>query len=131
VVADYEVIQAIDGRRIFSDEQVARIVDAAVRSETWKQRTIPDVDTRALSIQFHAIVARGTHGAIPAPQKRVGSVDVRLQPITPAPAERTSKRILPIGLRFVLALTAVAVGIPVAGIVMLTLISTVGFLLSR
>ncbi len=67
VVADWELLGALQGRPIFSAEQVDRIVNAAVRPETWHSGPPRAVDTRALSIQFNGIVARAMHGAIPAP----------------------------------------------------------------
>lgn len=80
VVADWELVETIRGRQIFSHEQVARIVDAAVKPETWHANPGPDVDTRALSIQFNAIVARGHQGAVAAPVTSAPPMQTQSQP---------------------------------------------------
>ncbi|WP_210481529.1 nuclease-related domain-containing protein [Naasia sp. SYSU D00948] len=67
VVADWELLGSLEGRPVFSQEQVDRIVAAAVRPETWHASGASDIDTRTLAIQFDAIVARELHGAVPAP----------------------------------------------------------------
>ena len=50
-------------RRVFSDEQVARIVEAAVRPETWTRTPLPPVDGPLLRLQFEALRARIEAGA--------------------------------------------------------------------
>ncbi|MFB7891255.1 nuclease-related domain-containing protein [Microbacterium sp. NPDC056044] len=50
-------------RRVFSDEQVARIVEAAVRPETWTPLPVPAADGDQLRLRFEALRARVEAGA--------------------------------------------------------------------
>lgn len=109
VVADWELLAALQGRAIFSGEQAARIIAAAVRPGTWHENPTPVDDGRAVAIQFNAIIARALQGAPPAPdpvaapsvvlapnsrtagQRQPTASPARSSP-SPAPRRRTRKR---------------------------------------
>lgn len=58
VVADWELLESLQLRREFSDDQIARIVAAAVEPCTWHASLPTETDTRALAIRFNALLAR-------------------------------------------------------------------------
>lgn len=86
VVADWELLDVLRGRPVFSDEQTERIVAAAIRPDTWHQHPAAPVDTRMLVIQFNAIMARGHQGAVAPP-----AVASLAPEYDPAPATRARK----------------------------------------
>ncbi|WP_242616348.1 nuclease-related domain-containing protein [Microterricola gilva] len=55
VERDSELLGALQSRRIYSDEQVQRIVDAAVRPRTWSLLPVSTVDPRDLQSHFEAL----------------------------------------------------------------------------
>jgi hypothetical protein len=57
VVADHNLPAKLQTRPVFSEEQVARIVSAAVRPETWHKRPLPAVDGQAMAREFDALHA--------------------------------------------------------------------------
>ncbi len=63
VVADWELLGVLSGTRRLSRVQVERIVAAAVRSTTWSPSPTPFIDSRRLTDEFNAIMARAHHGA--------------------------------------------------------------------
>jgi len=67
VVADWELLDVLDTHRVFSDEQLHRIVSVATRAQTWHESPAPEVDPRLLAIHFNAIMARELQGSRPAP----------------------------------------------------------------
>jgi hypothetical protein len=52
VVRDRDLLAALRSRRIYSDEQVKRIADAAVRPDTWSPLPLPADDTVAMLASF-------------------------------------------------------------------------------
>lgn len=68
VLSDDQLIPALLGPPVLNEAQVAQIVAAAVRPETWHRAPAPEVDTRALSISFNAIVAQEMQGAVAEPE---------------------------------------------------------------
>ena len=67
VVADWELLDGLRTRRVFSDEQINRIVSVATRPQTWHENPAPEIDARVLAIHFNAIMARALQGSLPAP----------------------------------------------------------------
>lgn len=57
VVRDRDLLAALQSRRIYSDEQVRRIAEAAVRPETWSSVPLPSVDAQALLAEFDELEA--------------------------------------------------------------------------
>ena len=84
VVADWELLDSLRGRPVFSDQQVEKIVMAAIRPGTWHQHPAAPVDARTLGIQFNAIMARGHQGAVPAPASAVPTPTLRSGAVKPA-----------------------------------------------
>ncbi len=59
VLADWELLAELQlSPREFSDEQVERIVAAAIQPKTWRDEPLPEVDTENLALRFNAMVAR-------------------------------------------------------------------------
>jgi len=83
VVADWELLDVLNTRRVFSDEQLHRIVTVATRAQTWHESPAPEVDSRLLAIHFNAIMARELQGSRPAP--------VNAHTPTPAAPRRSHK----------------------------------------
>jgi hypothetical protein len=54
-VRDRDLLAALKSRRIYSDEQVQRIADAAVRPETWSKLPLPVVDPAAVLAEFEEL----------------------------------------------------------------------------
>lgn len=67
VVADWELLTLFTGARIFSPDQVQRIVRAALAPETWHSAPRQPLDPRVTTTQFNAIMARALQGAFPEP----------------------------------------------------------------
>ena len=106
VVADWELLELIRGQRIFSDEQVQRIVAAAVRPETWHRNPVDETDGRDIAIQFNAIMARALQGAGPAPSASAARRPTSLSPSRSYPTRspitsRSRKRSQSLGSAFV------------------------------
>ncbi|KQW06241.1 hypothetical protein ASC66_06845 [Leifsonia sp. Root4] len=55
VVRDSELLGALQSRRIYSDEQVRRIADAAVQARTWSLLPVSAVDPDELQTQYEAL----------------------------------------------------------------------------
>ena len=55
VVRDSELLGALQSRRIYSDEQVRRIADAAVQARTWSLLPVSAEDPAELQAQFAAL----------------------------------------------------------------------------
>jgi hypothetical protein len=123
VVADWELIDALRSRRIFSDEQIGRIVRAAIRPETWRRRSTPPVDARRLSIQFNAIVARGLQGATPTPPQPVPAIAPSPHQVARPRGARHENRRDPAAAKQMTSMLAVAVSVPVAGALLLSLLA--------
>jgi hypothetical protein len=83
VLADVELLEFLEGRREFSDEQVQRIAEAAARSTTWRDEPVPDCDIRELATRFNAILAKGVQASM-ASGAEVVAPTVRTEPIGPA-----------------------------------------------
>jgi len=58
IVADTELLALLGGGPVFSEQQVDRIVAAAVVPATWDAPEGTELDGRALALQFNAIMAR-------------------------------------------------------------------------
>ena len=57
VIADHELLATLASRRIFSDEQVTRIVDRAVLPHTWHETPVTSTIGRHISREFEALEA--------------------------------------------------------------------------
>ncbi|HEY8914290.1 nuclease-related domain-containing protein [Lacisediminihabitans sp.] len=66
VVSDAELLDLLRDRPVFSDQQVARIVEAAIKPETWHDNPRPGSDGASLAIRFNAIMARDAQSALAA-----------------------------------------------------------------
>lgn len=55
VVRDSELLGALQSRRIYSDEQVRRIADAAVQAGTWSLLPVSTVDPEELQAQYETL----------------------------------------------------------------------------
>ena len=65
VLADWELLAELQlARREFSDEQVERIVAAAIQPTTWRTEPLPEVDTEDLALRFNAMVARSAQATV-------------------------------------------------------------------
>jgi hypothetical protein len=64
VVSDSELLELLDGRPVFSESQVARIVEAAIKPETWHDHPRDEEDGLLIAIQFNAIMARAAQTAL-------------------------------------------------------------------
>ena len=70
VLSDADLLGALHSRRSYSDEQLARIVAAAVRPETWSARRLQSIDAPALLLRFEMLgVARRPAAAFPQPKR--------------------------------------------------------------
>lgn len=103
VVRDTELFNALLVRREFSDEQIARIVDAAIRPETWSDSTTPSSLGTHVAREFQALEQEvGPRLSLPRGQARPSAARAGSRPIrTPAtarsrqagpPAARSSRR---------------------------------------
>lgn len=78
VVRDTELFNALLVRREFSDEQIARIVDAAIRPDTWSDSTTPSSLGTHVAREFQALEQEvGPRLSLPRGQAR--SVEPRAQ----------------------------------------------------
>jgi hypothetical protein len=66
VVSDAELLDILCGRPVFSTEQVAQIVRAAIKPETWHDNPRTELDGSSVAIQFNAIMARDAQAALSA-----------------------------------------------------------------
>lgn len=88
VLADHELLQWLVGRRReFSDEQVARIADAAVQPRTWSAVDRAITADPRLAVRFHALVAHDLQGVLPRLQRNDNGRPV---PEIAAPARRAT-----------------------------------------
>ncbi len=101
VVRDTELFNALLVRREFSDEQIARIVDAAIRPDTWSDSTTPSTLGTHVAREFQALEQEvGPRLSLPRGVARAG-VQSRSRQARPAaarsrqarpPAARSSRR---------------------------------------
>jgi hypothetical protein len=64
VVSDGELLDLLRDRPVFSDQQVAQIVEAAIKPETWHDNPRPGLEVASLAIRFNAIMARDAQSAL-------------------------------------------------------------------
>lgn len=55
VIRESQLLGALQGRAIFSEEQVARVVDVAVRPETWHRSPVPSTVGHHITQEFEAL----------------------------------------------------------------------------
>ncbi len=67
VIADDELLAHLRGRPLFSEEQVAQIVNAAVRPETWHSRPVESTMGRHIEREFEALEAAVGPGFVTGP----------------------------------------------------------------
>ncbi|HOY83585.1 MAG TPA: hypothetical protein PLB92_15740, partial [Rhodoglobus sp.] len=101
VVRDTELFNVLLVRREFSDEQIARIVDAAIRPDTWSDSTTPSTLGTHVAREFQALEQEvGPRLSLPRGVARAG-VQSRSRQARPAaarsrqarpPAARSSRR---------------------------------------
>jgi len=96
VVRDRDLLAALQSRRIYSDEQVRRIVKAAVRPETWSSVPLPAVDTAALLLKFaeldNGMKARDPRARALRPHRTTAAPAPRTRAETPAASISSRRR---------------------------------------
>jgi hypothetical protein len=89
VLSDRELLSALEGPRVFSDDQLHRIVSVAVRPGTWHDKPLQTQDSQDLAVRFNAIMARTLQGAASAPST-AGRSTPRVRAMRSEPPRRTS-----------------------------------------
>lgn len=87
VIRDRDLLTTLRSRRLYSDEQVQRIADAAVRPETWSPLPLPADDTAAMLANFDELENGVT--AADTRERRTKAFRTFVNPPAPRPRTRT------------------------------------------